>query len=180
MTVIKLFVAGFLNYVWNDWVTHIPWHGFRKFFLRLFNRKISASSKILMHTRILNFWNIEIGDRVVINQYVVLDCRQFKIRIAEDSDIGPYTKIWTLGHDPDSPKHDVVGGDVIIEDHVWIASNVTILPNLKLHKGAVVAASSTVTKSIPALEIWGGSPAKKLRERSNDLSYKLIYTPYFE
>jgi maltose O-acetyltransferase len=180
MRSIKLLLAGFLNYLWNGFITHIPWHGFRKFFLRLLNQKISRSCVILMHTRILDFWKVEIGDRVVINQYCLLDCRKFKIQIASDTDIGPYVKIWTLGHDPDSDNHEVMGGDVVIEDHVWVASNVTILSNLQVGRGAVIASSSTVTKSIPALEIWGGSPAKKIRLRKNSLTYQLNYTPYFE
>jgi maltose O-acetyltransferase len=177
---VKIFIAGFLNFCWNEIVTHVPWHGLRKAFLRLFNNKISRSAVILMHVRILNFWKLEIGDRSVVNQYGLIDCRRYKVRIAHDVDIGPYVHIWTLGHDPDSEKHMVKGGDVIIESHVWIASSVTILPDLTLQQGCVVAATSTVTQNIPLLEIWGGVPARKLRKRDNQLTYQLHYTPYFE
>jgi putative colanic acid biosynthesis acetyltransferase WcaF len=177
---VKIFVAGFLNFVWNDIVTHVPSHFVRKSFLRLCNRRISHSSKILMHTRILNFWAVEIGDRAVINQYCLLDCRRHKIAIDHDADIGPYSRIWTLGHDPDSPTHEVTGGDVKIGHHVWIASNVTVLPNITIGRGAVVGASSLVSNSIPELEIWAGVPATFRRKRKNTLTYQLKFNPYFE
>jgi maltose O-acetyltransferase len=180
MTTLKIFAAGFANFLWNDIITHMPFRFARKLFLRLFNRKISGSSVILMHARILNFWNIEIGERVVINQYVLLDCRRHKVIIHHDADLGPYSRVWTLGHNPDSETHETTGGSVIIGHHVWIASGVTILPSVQLGEGAVVAAGSVVTKSIPPMEIWGGSPACLIRRRENTLTYTLKYNPYFE
>lgn len=180
MTLLKMFGAGLLNYLWNNIITHIPIHAFRKAFLRIVNRKISKSSVILLHVRILNFWSVEIGDRVVINQYALLDCRKHKVIIANDVDIGPYCRIWTLGHDVDSNSHGVRGGDVVIGHHVWLASSVTLLPCIELGAGAVVGSGAVVSKNIPAMEVWSGVPAKFVRRRKNDLRYKLNYVPYFE
>jgi maltose O-acetyltransferase len=177
---LKIFVAGFMNFLWNDIVTHIPMRIFRKTFLRMFNRKISKSCVILLHTRIINFWSIVIKERAVINQHVVLDCRRYPITIEHDADIGPYTRIWTLAHLPDSSDHQVAGGPVNISHHVWIASGVTILPSVTIGEGAVVGAASVVSKSIPPLEIWAGTPARFIRRRDNKLAYSLNYNPYFE
>jgi maltose O-acetyltransferase len=177
---IRLIGGAFLNFLYNDVITHVPIHVIRRGFLRLFNAKIDRHAVILMHTRILNFWKIEIGPNAVINQHCLLDCRQYSIVIADNTDIGPYTRIWTLGHDPDSPSHALYGGDVQIGHHVWIASGVTILPKVTIGDGAVVAAASVVIKSIQEKEIVGGNPAKHIRNRNNDLSYQLKFTPYFE
>ncbi len=133
-----------------------------------------------MHSRLLNFWNVQIGERVVINQYCVLDCRRYKIVIDNDTDIGPYTKIWTLGHKPDSGTHELCGGDVVIGHHVWIASGVTVLPGTTINSGAVVAAASLVNKDVDELEIVAGNPAIVIRKRINDLTYKLSYKPILE
>jgi len=175
---INLIAGSLLNFTYNEIVTHIPIHFIRRGFLRLCNRKIHASVKILMHAKILNFWKITLGERVVINQYCVLDCRRYTISIANDTDIGAYTRIWTLGHNPDDDTHALRGGDVIIEDHVWIATNVTILPSVTIGRGAVVAASSVVHKSIDSMDIVAGNPAKLIRKRTNALNYKLDYTPF--
>lgn len=177
---IKLIGGAFLEYVFNNLITHIPIHVLRLGFLRLFNRKIHKDAIILMHTRILHFWNIEIGARSVINQYCLLDCRRFPVRIAQDVDIGPYSRIWTLGHDPDSSEHALYGKEIVIEDHVWIASGVTILPGVKLGRGAVVSAASVVHKDVGAMEIVAGNPAKRIRDRLNTLNYQLNYRPILE
>lgn len=176
---VNLWGGSFLNYLFNDIITHIPIHALRKGFLRLFNKKISKSSVILLHTKILNFWKIEIGDRVIINQYCLLDCRCYTISIMHDTDIGPYTRIWTAGHDPDSESHAVTGGNVLIGNHVWIASGVTILPSVKIERGAVIASGSIVTKSVGELSIVAGNPAREIRKRNNVCGYRIGFTPIF-
>jgi maltose O-acetyltransferase len=176
----KLWLGSFLNYLFNDIITHVPIHFIRLGFLRLFNKEISREAKILLHVKILNFWEVEIGPRSVINQYCLLDCRLFKIFIKNDVDIGPYTRIWTLGHDPDNENHSVKGGNVIIEDHVWIASGVTLLPDITIGRGAVLASGSVVTKSTESLGIYGGNPARKIKDRNNSLDYSLNFTPIFQ
>jgi acetyltransferase-like isoleucine patch superfamily enzyme len=68
----------------------------------------------------------------------------------------------------------------LIKHHAWIASGVTVLPNVVIGAGAVVGAGSVVTKSIPDLQIWAGNPAKYQKQRDNALGYKLQYRPTFE
>jgi maltose O-acetyltransferase len=177
---LKLIGGSILNYLFNNIITHIPIHGLRKFFLRLFNRKIHASAKILMHTRILNFWKVNIGENVIVNQYCLLDCRMYDISIAANTDIGPYTRIWTLGHNPDSVTHELYGGDVTIGHHVWIASGVTILPGISIGNGAVIAAAAVVHKPVEELSVMAGNPAKLIRKRNNPLTYTIRYKPFLE
>ena len=54
---------------------------------------------------------------------------------------------------------------VHIEDDVWVGANSVILPGVTIHKGAVVAAGSIVTKDIPEYAIVAGNPAKILKYR---------------
>lgn len=53
-------------------------------------------------------------------------------------------------------------GPVIIGNNVWIGDKVTILPNVKIGDGAVIAANSVVTKDVPSYSVVGGTPAKIL------------------
>ena len=53
----------------------------------------------------------------------------------------------------------------IIEDDVWIGAKAIIMSGVTIGKGSIVAAGSVVTKSIPPCEIWGGNPARKLKDR---------------
>jgi len=54
---------------------------------------------------------------------------------------------------------------ITLKDDVWLGANVVILLGVTIGKGSVVAAGSVVTKSIPDFEIWGGVPAKKIKDR---------------
>lgn len=50
--------------------------------------------------------------------------------------------------------------DVIIEDHVWIAYNVSVNKGCHIGKNAVIAGNSVVTKDVPCNSIVAGIPAK--------------------
>ncbi|MCG9546138.1 acyltransferase [Vibrio sp. Isolate33] len=51
-------------------------------------------------------------------------------------------------------------GDIILEQDVWLGTNVTVKGGVTIGEGAVVAAGSVVTKSIPAFAIAAGNPAR--------------------
>jgi maltose O-acetyltransferase len=53
----------------------------------------------------------------------------------------------------------------VIEDRVWLGANVIVLRGVRVGSGAIIAAGAVVTKDIPPNEIWGGVPAKFLRQR---------------
>lgn len=55
--------------------------------------------------------------------------------------------------------------DIIIGDDVWIGYGAQIMSGVTIGRGAVVAAGAVVTKDIPPYEVWGGVPAKKIKER---------------
>ena len=69
---------------------------------------------------------------------------------------------------PKVPGHPATKGDIVIGHDVWIGRNVTILSGLRIGNGAVIAATSTVTKDVGAYEVWGGNPARFLRRRFDD------------
>ena len=132
-----------------------------------------------IRTQVMAPWSIQLGDRVVVNPDCHLDGRGGSLIIGEDTDIGPYTHLWTLQHDPNSETHAPVGGDVLIADHVWIASRVTVLPGVSIGRGAVVAAGSVVTKDVAERSIVAGTPAREIGKRDNALTYKLQYSRRF-
>ena len=51
-------------------------------------------------------------------------------------------------------------GKVVIEDWAYIGSQSVIMPGVTVGEGAIVAAGSVVTKSVPAYTVVGGNPAK--------------------
>lgn len=79
--------------------------------------------------------------------------------------IGPDVKIWSVNHrfdDPDVPllSQGSTKKAVVIEDDVWLAANVFVMPGVTIGRGAVVSAGSVVNKSIPAYAIVAGNPCR--------------------
>lgn len=59
------------------------------------------------------------------------------------------------------PDFDVFG-KIKICDNAYIGSCSHIMPGVTVGDGAMIAAGSIVTKSVPPREVWGGVPARKL------------------
>lgn len=49
---------------------------------------------------------------------------------------------------------------LIIEDHVWLCTGVTIVKGLKIEQGAVCSINSTVTRNVKSKNMVAGNPAK--------------------
>lgn len=68
----------------------------------------------------------------------------------------------------DSNFHAIDGSrsaeSVVIGDHVWIGTRVTVLKGVSIGNDAVIAAGSVVTKDVPAGSLAAGVPARVIRE----------------
>ena len=60
------------------------------------------------------------------------------------------------------------GKPITIEDHCWIASNVTICGGVTIGKGSVIGAGSVVVRDIPANSFAAGNPCKVIRKIDNN------------
>lgn len=59
-------------------------------------------------------------------------------------------------------------GKIRICHNAYIGTNTVICKPVTIGEGAIVGASSVVTKDIPPFEIWAGNPARFIRKRSED------------
>lgn len=167
-------------YTYNAFLTKIPFNWLRIRFAKMYMRigeksNICAGVKIL--NREINKDQIVIGNNCVINPECILDGRYGKIIIKDNVDISRGSWIFTLEHDPHSDYHSTKQGDVIIEESVWIASRVTVLPGVTIGKGSVIASGAVVTKDVPPMSIAGGIPAKVIGQRRSKLLYKNDFFP---
>ena len=65
-------------------------------------------------------------------------------------------------------------GDTIVGNDVWIGYKATIMPGVQIGDGAVIAAKSVVVGDIPPYTIFGGNPARCIRQRFNDETVKSL------
>ena len=56
-------------------------------------------------------------------------------------------------------------GKVTIGDNVFIGMNVVFVKPVKIGDGSIIGANSVVINDIPPYTIWGGNPAKFIKNR---------------
>lgn len=151
------------------------------------NCRIEASAKI--ETKYGG--TINIGNDTEILEGVLLMTYGGKIAIGERCSINPYTVIYghgdtTIGNNvliaggcmiipsnhtfgemnvPISHQPAVSKG-IVIENNVWIGHGCSILDNVVVGEGAVIAAGSVVNRSIPPFSVAAGVPARVIKKRA--------------
>lgn len=111
--------------------------------------------------------NLIIGDHVSINTDNFSSLR-YPIKIGNNCIIGSNVRFVMGSHNIDSPdwEHCRPNDELIIEDYVWLCPDSVILPSVKTVKyGTVLGANAVLTKDTIPMTVYGGNPAKELRER---------------
>ena len=133
---------------------------------------------------------IEIGDNVKISKGVIIDCFGGKVKIGNNTFIGPYTVLYghgnitigdncliAMGCKIVSSNHTVPSKDNVINQQpdviepisigndVWLGADVKVLAGVNIGDGAVIGAGSVVIKAIQPYSIAVGAPAKAIGNR---------------
>jgi acetyltransferase-like isoleucine patch superfamily enzyme len=171
--------AFLYSIIWcgSNFVGKMPFHFVRcLLYKNIFKMKIGDRSSIYHGCEIINPWGVSVGVGSVIGIENKIDGRG-RVFIGDNVNLSHQVNIWTMQHDPNSEFFAPVIGSVQIGDYVWIGNRVTILPGVKLGRGAVVASGAVVTKNVEEYAIYGGVPAKKIGIRNSDLNYKIKIMP---
>ena len=129
----------------------------------------NASETALCHwtTDIKYGENISIGDRSGINMLCSIGAHS-PIIIGNDVRISRGAILETAGLDFSIPapyKH--ISKPIIIEDGVWIATNVIILGGVTIGRGSIIGAGTVVSKSVPPMSIIVGPSNRILEKKTN-------------
>ena len=115
--------------------------------------------------------SLEIGNNTSIGEFTHITCAN-RITIGCGTGIGRFVLITDNSHggsrkkDIELPifcREIISNGPVHIGDNVWIGDKVTILPNVTIGKGCIIAANAVVTKDIPEHSVAAGVPAKVIK-----------------
>lgn len=116
--------------------------------------------------------DIVAGKNVYINSGCVLYSGN-GITIGNSVLIGPNCSIVPTNHEYAEKSSFILDqrfakskGGIIIEDDVWLGSNVTVLDGAIIKKGAVIGANSLVSGIIEEYSINVGSPSKCIKYRT--------------
>lgn len=112
---------------------------------------LTLGSGYMNHDTVIDcFDSITIGQNVVISERVVM-------RDSDNHTVCAVKERETISNGR------VITAPIVIEDHVWIGMNVTILKGVTIGEGSIIAAGSVVTKDIPAHCLAAGIPAKVIK-----------------
>lgn len=175
---LKRFAYALKFYLYNAAITQIPSYDLRRWYLvKVLGYELHSTTSVHIGCFFTGS-KLKVGANSVINRNCYLDCRTDLI-IGSNVSISPECYLMTAGHDPQSPLFSGKNRAVFINDYAWLGARVIILPGVTMGAGAVAAAGSIVTKSVDEFSIVGGNPARFIKSRNRNLSYKLDWFPFF-
>jgi acetyltransferase-like isoleucine patch superfamily enzyme len=111
---------------------------------------------------------IRIGSGTYVNRGTIFDAHN-DLRIGRNVMIGPNCYFTDANHGtmPGSSvkSQPMKVSSLIIEDEAWIGAHVTVLPGVRIGKGAVIGAGAVVTRDVPAGAFALGVPARVTHHR---------------
>lgn len=110
-----------------------------------------------------------LGDGAVIAAGANIRAAGGTIRIGAGSGIGQHSVVVAANHQTilgepyfKLPWDEVKVG-VEVGANVWVAAGCVLLPGTRIGDNSLIAAGSVVNSVVPAGEIWGGAPARRLK-----------------
>ena len=177
--------VGWWRGVWSDLrlrlltdLGYFPSHRVRGYFYRRAGLVLHPTSSIHWRAEFYAPERIRIGAYCTIGDSAFLDGRS-GLTIGDSVNFGSHVTIYTRQHDVDAADFAEIGAPVVVGDRAWVSSHSIVLPGVTIGEGAVVAAGSVVTKDVAPYTLVGGNPARYIRDRSRDLTYRLGYAKRF-
>jgi acetyltransferase-like isoleucine patch superfamily enzyme len=147
------------------------WRGFRRrlrsFYYSRVLKSMGTGCQIDNSVLITDAQNVSLGERVIVNDGVILQsCEGAEIRIGDQVSLSYGAKLITGGYviseDGVDHKHHSAKR-IVVEDSCWVGSGAVLLAGVTVGRGAVVAAGSVVTRDVQPGTIVGGTPTKVIR-----------------
>ena len=142
---------------------------------------------------------IQIGDNTIISRNVVLSCKGADINIGSGCTIGINSIVHALQGSPVNIGDDMLcgafcyfigsgpyvtdslktpfkkqgmtpHGGIVIDNNVWLGSNVQVLDGIKIETGSIIGSSAVVNRNVPEYSVFAGIPAKLIKKRVEKLS----------
>jgi acetyltransferase-like isoleucine patch superfamily enzyme len=111
-------------------------------------------------------FTLSIGDETVIGYNSFFQCSGH-IEIGRYSLLGPFNVFLASTHQPQRGKllkqQPMLNSTLKISDNVWSGSHVTFNHGIVVYKSSIIGANSFVRTDVPESEVWGGVPAKYIK-----------------
>lgn len=109
---------------------------------------------------------LTIGENTFINYRCFFELSA-PITIGSEVAVGFGTQFVTTSHRIGPPTRragEAESRPITVGDGCWIGSGVQVLPGVSIAPGVIVAAGSVVTRDLETPALYGGVPARKIRD----------------
>lgn len=141
-----------------------PVNGLKLFLLRAFGAAIGNGVVLRHRVNIKYPWLLKIGDNSWIGEGVWID-NLVMVTIGSNVCLSQATILQTGSHNYKSPSFDLITGNIILADGVWIGCGAIVNQGVTAESHAILTSGSVANKNMDAYSIYQGNPALKVRDR---------------
>lgn len=140
--------------------------------LRLFGAKVGKGIVIKPAVNIKYPWFLEIGDHSWIGENVWIDSLA-RVTLGKNVVLSQGAYLLTGSHDYKKITFDLILGEIVLEDGVWIGAKAVVCPGVRCHSHSVLSVGSIATNRLESYSIYQGNPAqvKRLRVVESNLCF---------
>ncbi len=139
-------------------------NSWRLWLLRRFGAIVHGSALIEQSCKILQPWQLEIGDGSAIGHHAEI-YNYAPVSIGAMTVVSQYSYLCTGTHDYTDPHMPLTWKPIRIGSECWIAADVFIAPGVSIGDGTVIGARSVVTRDMPAWMVCAGHPCRTVKPR---------------
>jgi putative colanic acid biosynthesis acetyltransferase WcaF len=133
--------------------------------LRAFGAQIGRDVVMKQPFRVKYPWRLIVGDACWFGEDCWID-NLTTVRVGNNVCISQGAYLCTGNHNWNDPHFGLMVAPISLDDGSWVGARSILAPGVTLGAGAIAAAGSVVTASIPDFEIYAGNPAAFVRRRT--------------
>ena len=142
-----------------------PWpNSLKIIILKLFGAKLGKYINIKPCVNIKFPWFLEIGNNVWLGENCWID-NLGEVKIGDNVCLSQGAMLLTGNHNYKKESFDLIVGEIVLEDGVWVGAKAVVCPGVTMHSHSVLSVGSVLTKDAEAYGIYRGNPAVKVKER---------------
>ncbi|MCK1434946.1 WcaF family extracellular polysaccharide biosynthesis acetyltransferase [Bradyrhizobium sp. 15] len=136
-----------------------PAYGWRRMLLRIFGAEVGKGVLVRPTARVTYPWKVKLGNYCWVGDNAELYSLG-PITIGNNAVVSQRSYLCAATHDYKDTTFPLVAKPVVVESEAWIAADCFIAPGVTVGAGAIVAARSTVIRSVGPASIVAGHPAE--------------------
>lgn len=144
-----------------------PLHAWRSSLLRCFGATMGPHCHFYPGSRVWAPWNLRCADQVTAADGVEI-YNPAPMHFGSHAILSQGAYVCGATHDYNSAAFPLLAYEMRFGAHCWICARASVAPGVQVGEGAVLGLGSVATRSLEPWTVYGGNPAKSIRERERN------------